>query len=164
MEKHAGTVSKITEDQIKIVENAISHGLPLKMAAYLIDFTPRALYGFLEKAKAWYKDGQDPNDPRSFYWDIFVKWQKADAEGSLRQLERIDSAGDNDWKAAAWMLKTRHPETFNKQPDKNINTVSRSEIILKFPDKKSLPKMRQDVSTPVYELPEGIEEGEILDG
>ena len=63
------------------------------------------------------------------------------------------------------MLKTRNPETFNKQPDKNINTVSRSEIILKFPDKKSLPKMRQDVSTPVYELPEEIiEEGEILDG
>ena len=158
--------SDLDDEKIKILVNAIEHGLPMKMAAYLVDMTPRSIYGYLEKARAWYKDGAVEGDVREKYWNLFIKLQRADATGALRQLETIDTAALTDWRAAAWRLVHGHPELFDKHGDININRTDKHEITLKWPEQKTITSGKRalggDADHSAYELPEQIEEGEIL--
>jgi hypothetical protein len=46
------------------------------------------------------------------YAGVVEALQKARADGETRLLARIVKAAEEDWKAAAWILERRHPESY----------------------------------------------------
>lgn len=45
---------------------------------------------------------------------------KARAEGETRLLARVIKAGEEDWRAAAWILERRHPENYARMERREI--------------------------------------------
>jgi hypothetical protein len=89
--------SKYTPKMVGTLCDAISRGASYKMACRLV----------------------------GIHFDTFNEWRKAfpefsdrlaqaEAEAALSRLDRIDEAGQKDWRALAWMLAHRHPEDFGE--------------------------------------------------
>jgi hypothetical protein len=48
------------------------------------------------------------------YYDFAVKVEEAIAYSEIGLVRQVRSKGDDDWRAAAWMLERRFPETWGK--------------------------------------------------
>ncbi len=46
---------------------------------------------------------------------------KARAEGETRLLARVIKAGEEDWRAAAWILERRHPEQYARMERREVS-------------------------------------------
>jgi hypothetical protein len=128
-----GRPSKLTPKVQNIVLEGIKLGLTYEKVANLANVSRVTL-------RNWFKTGQKAKSGPFF--DFFNALQKAEAEGEMRNLEKIRQASlggqkvvtskeiyrDNqlleqitttkkaapDWRAAAWILERRYPERWGK--------------------------------------------------
>lgn len=85
---------------------AIQKGMPLKHAAMLAGIS----YDTLNR---WRMRGEEKGAPLRFR-QFCKALRRSQAVAMLRLVSRIQAAGKQDWRAAAWMLERRHTEDFGK--------------------------------------------------
>lgn len=64
-----------------------------------------------ETFRQWMRKGESGEQP---YDALVVQLQRAQALGAHALLLKVQSAADQDWRAAAWLLERRHPESYAK--------------------------------------------------
>jgi hypothetical protein len=96
--------TKLTPEVQKQICEAIRHGATFDAAAQSAGVA-------YETFNEWRKDTRIK----------FVKFseavKRAEADGQLDLLERIETAGKNDWRSAAWVLEHRHKKDFGAAVD-----------------------------------------------
>ena len=99
--------TKISETVVSKICTAIKLGCTVQLAAGYAGIHVRTLY-------YWIQRGQE--DKSGQYRDFFTRYKEAEAIGAVNNLACINSAAKGgDWRAAAWILQTRHGFTQNAQ-------------------------------------------------
>ena len=120
---------------LTLIGKAVNKGMSYADSARLAGIHPQTFWD-------WKKFAREGREPYAEYWDIIVK---AELEGEMTLLERIDQAGVNgDWRADAWLLEKRKPKRYGKREHINQTVIDKR--------KKDLSKMSDD------ELEDHIEE------
>lgn len=96
----------LTKHREAILLKGIEDGMPLKHAAMLAGVS----YDSLNR---WRIKGESEFAPSEFR-DFCKALQHAEAVAMHRLVALINTAGQSDWKAAAWTLERRFPEEFSK--------------------------------------------------
>lgn len=60
----------------------------------------------------WMKRGEAEEAP---YVDFFKAIKEAEGEGAYTLLQKINTAANESWQAAAWILERRYPEMYGRQ-------------------------------------------------
>ena len=102
-----GRKTKISETVVSKICTAIKLGCTVQIAAGYAGIHVRTLY-------YWIQRGQE--DKSGQYRDFFTRYKEAEAIGAVNNLACINSAAKGgDWRAAAWILQTRHGFSQNAQ-------------------------------------------------
>ena len=102
-----GRKTKISETVVSKICTAIKLGCTVQLAAGYAGIHVRTLY-------YWIQRGQE--DKSGQYRDFFTRYKEAEAIGAVNNLACINSAAKGgDWRAAAWILQTRHGFSQNTQ-------------------------------------------------
>lgn len=104
--------TKYTAERAAIVEDGIERGLTFGLAAALAGISPDTLTNW-----------------RKRYADFSERVEQAEALGALANLDKVRRAGDDDWRAAAWILEHRHPHQYGKTVTENQHTGQNGEPI-----------------------------------
>lgn len=116
--------TKINENVIQKICTAIKLGCTVQLAAGYAGINVRTLYYWIQRGK---------EDRKGQYFNFFTRYKEAEAIGAVNNLACINSAAkDGDWRAAAWILQTRHGYSQNSQPIDPIHeTVEAHQINVK---------------------------------
>lgn len=99
--------TKISETVVSKICTAIKLGCTVQLAAGYAGIHVRTLYFWLQR-------GQD--DKTGQFRDFYTRYKEAEAIGAVNNLACINSAAKGgDWRAAAWILQTRHGFSQNTQ-------------------------------------------------
>lgn len=139
-----GRPSKINPKIIKEVCKNIELGMPYKYAAEVEGISYNTFLAWRAKGEAA-RDTKPPskyNANEKLWVEFLESTVKAEAEGMQTNLELIRKAaigGDDfkpDWKAAAFVLKNRHPKEFKEtqQVDAKVEHSGGVSINLKMTD------------------------------
>ena len=90
--------TKLTDDVQKRLCDALRLGATHAHAAAYAGVSERVFYQWREK-----------------FVQFLQTVSKAEAEGAMISLGRINKAGADDWRAAAWLLEHRFPEHYGRQ-------------------------------------------------
>lgn len=96
--------TKLSPAVLEKVCEGVRLGMSYERAAERVGISATSLREWVRKDEA--------GVPR--YRGVGAALQKARADGETRLLARIVKAGEEDWKAAAWILERRHPESYAK--------------------------------------------------
>lgn len=97
--KKMGRPTKLTPEVGERILVAVRAGNYWETAAAFAGISKVTFYG-------WLKRGHQAK--RGIYHDFLNALEKAAAEAEVRDVTRVDQAGDTDWKAAAWRLERRN--------------------------------------------------------
>lgn len=100
----AGRKTKYTPATVKTLEEGIANGLTYTLAAARAGIT-------FETLSQWRK--QHP--------EFSERLAHAEAEAAERRLQAIEAAGQQDWRALAWIMERRHPTEYGKAERQEIN-------------------------------------------
>lgn len=102
-----GRRTKINESVVSKICTAIKLGCTVQLAAGYAGIHVRTLYFWLQR-------GQE--DKTGQFKDFYTRYKEAESIGAVNNLACINSAAKGgDWRAAAWILQTRHGFTQNSQ-------------------------------------------------
>ena len=102
-----GRKTKISESIVSKICTAIKLGCTVQLAAGYAGIHVRTLYFWLQR-------GQE--DKTGQFKDFYTRYKEAESIGAVNNLACINSAAKGgDWRAAAWILQTRHGFTQNAQ-------------------------------------------------
>jgi len=102
-----GRKTKINESVVGKICTAIKLGCTVQLAAGYAGLHVRTIYFWLQR-------GQD--DKTGQFKDFYTRYKEAEAIGAVNNLACINSAAKGgDWRAAAWILQTRHGFSQNAQ-------------------------------------------------
>jgi hypothetical protein len=102
-----GRKTKISESIVSKICTAIKLGCTVQLAAGYAGIHVRTLYFWLQR-------GQE--DKTGQFRDFYTRYKEAEAIGAVNNLACINSAAKGgDWRAAAWILQTRHGFSQNAQ-------------------------------------------------
>lgn len=117
-----GRPSKITPEMIESIAANIELGMPYKQAAEVEGISYNTFLSWREKGKVA-RDTKSPskyNKNEALWVEFLDATVRAEAKGmktNLKLIRRAAFGGDDfkpDWKAAAFVLKNRHPEEFKE--------------------------------------------------
>lgn len=97
--KKMGRPTKLTPEVRERILVAVRAGNYWETAALFAGIDKKTFYN-------WLKRGNQAK--RGIYHDFVHALEKAGAEAEIRDVTRVDQAGDTDWKAAAWRLERRN--------------------------------------------------------
>ena len=103
--------SKLSPAILEKVCEGVRLGMSYERASVRVGITATALREWMRKDEA--------GNPR--YAGVVAAVQKARADGETRLLARIHKASEDDWKAAAWILERRHPESYAKMERREVS-------------------------------------------
>ena len=107
--------SKLTHDALEKITTAIRLGATYKLAAQYAGISEVTLYDWIKKAN------ENPDSPYGVFLHAI---NEAEGKAALTSLSKIQKASERDWRAAAWLLERRHPESYGK-------TITESKVEVK---------------------------------
>lgn len=102
------------EDYQEKIANALRQGNYLETAATYSGVSKPLLYEWLKKGRK----ATDKNDPYKKFIDAI---DEAMVYAEMRDLQRLDKHGENDWKVIAWKMTRRYPKRWGDKIDVNLN-------------------------------------------
>lgn len=100
-----GRPTRCTDNMIVQLASLIADGMTYALAA-------EACGIHSDTFRQWMRKGEAGEEP---YVALVVALQRAEALGAHALLQKVQAASDMDWKAAAWLLERRHPESYARQ-------------------------------------------------
>ena len=110
-----GAPEKLTPELRETITRYIRQGSFRETACAAAGVTAKTL-------REWLRRGKDESDQglRTKYTDLVEAMDKAEAECVVRDVAKIRAAGEDDWKALAWVLERRNRDLFGlKQEHKH---------------------------------------------
>ena len=108
-----GRRTKISESVVSKICTAIKLGCTVQLAAGYAGIHVRTIYFWLQR-------GQE--DKTGQFKDFYTRYKEAESIGAVNNLACINSAAKGgDWRAAAWLLERRHPESWSLKKDISID-------------------------------------------
>jgi hypothetical protein len=95
--------------------NSILLGSYVETAAIAAGITKETFYAWLKQGNKAKEHGHSTKFSR--FSDAV---NKAMADATIRDLDRIDRAADSQWQAAAWKLERKHPQQWGRRVETTI--------------------------------------------
>lgn len=112
---------KLTADVINAICTNLSHGVSLKAAAEGAGVPASTFFHWLKKGREEGAEG--------IYAQFAASVDEAEAVAENKMVRIIGRAaiegGPGDWKAAAWILKCRHPDRWSEKRNIEVSTAER---------------------------------------
>ena len=112
------------KEAIKVFLDGIQLGQTIKDSAEFANIAPSSIYLWVEKGEADKEAGK-----KTIYSDFLESFYRAKQQFIRNGLYQIYQASKQDWRAAAYLLKMRHPDTYG---DKQDNRSSAEEMGVKI--------------------------------
>ena len=112
------------KEAIKVFLDGIQLGQTIKDSAEFANIAPSSIYLWVEKGEADKEAGK-----KTIYSDFLESFNRAKQQFIRNGLYQIYQASKQDWRAAAYLLKMRHPDTYG---DKQDNRSSAEEMGVKI--------------------------------
>ncbi len=111
--KRNGAPSKLTPEIQEQIVKAISIGAYIETAAAYAGITKDTLYKWLKRG------AKQRSGPYKNFSDAVGK---AIAVAEMRDVQRIDKAGETQWQAVAWRLERKHPKKWGRKEIMRLET------------------------------------------
>ena len=109
--------TKLTPEVEERLVRAISVGASYKDASACAGISYQTFLNWRKRAQEIVEQTEDRDDEPEETTDRFVEFfdriKKAQGDAAVEWLAAISKAAPRDWKAAAWILERRYPESFN---------------------------------------------------
>lgn len=106
-----GRPSKYSQEALDAICRSVRLGLSYERAAENAGIAQSTLSQWMQKERNGHPRYQGLNDALA----------KARAEGETRLIARVIKAGEEDWRAAAWILERRHPEHYARMERREVS-------------------------------------------
>ena len=100
------------KEAIKVFLDGIQLGQTIKDSAEFANISPSSIYLWVEKGEADKEAGK-----KTIYSDFLESFYRAKQQFIRNGLYQIYQASKQDWRAAAYLLKMRHPDTYGDRQD-----------------------------------------------
>jgi len=100
------------KEAIKVFLEGIQLGQTIKDSAEFANISPSSIYLWVEKGEADKEAGK-----KTIYSDFLESFNRAKQQFIRNGLYQIYQASKQDWRAAAYLLKMRHPDTYGDKQD-----------------------------------------------
>jgi hypothetical protein len=100
------------KEAIKVFLEGIQLGQTIKDSAEFANISPSSIYLWVEKGEADKEAGK-----KTIYSDFLESFYRAKQQFIRNGLYQIYQASKQDWRAAAYLLKMRHPDTYGDRQD-----------------------------------------------
>lgn len=94
-----GRHTECTESMIALAREAAAKGLKRELIGPYIGVSRSTFF-------SWMSQGR--NEPESVYGQFLDAVRHGEASGAVLLLDKVAAAADSDWRAAQFLLKTRH--------------------------------------------------------
>lgn len=105
-----GRPSRFNAEVLEVICKGVKLGLSYERAAENAGVSRSVLHRWIAA----------DNAGKAQYRGVCDALAKARAEGETRLLARVIKAGEEDWRAAAWILERRHPENYARMERREI--------------------------------------------
>lgn len=109
--------TKLTSEVEERLVHAISVGATFKDACPYAGISYQTFLNWRKRAQKALEQAEEGDEEPEEMTDRFVEFfdriKKAQGEAAVGLLTTINKAAHRDWKAAAWMLERRYPESYN---------------------------------------------------
>ena len=100
------------KEAIRVFLEGIQLGQTIKDSAEFANISPSSIYLWVEKGEADKEAGK-----KTIYSDFLESFYRAKQQFIRNGLYQIYQASKQDWRAAAYLLKMRHPDTYGDKQD-----------------------------------------------
>ena len=100
------------KEAIRVFLEGIQLGQTIKDSAEFANISPSSIYLWVEKGEADKEAGK-----KTIYSDFLESFYRAKQQFIRNGLYQIYQASKQDWRAAAYLLKMRHPDTYGDRQD-----------------------------------------------
>ena len=100
------------KEAIRVFLEGIQLGQTIKDSAEFANISPSSIYLWVEKGEADKEAGK-----KTIYSDFLESFYHAKQQFIRNGLYQIYQASKQDWRAAAYLLKMRHPDTYGDKQD-----------------------------------------------
>ena len=111
---------------IEAICNLTTEGLPVISVCESVGITRETFYDWIQRG---YTD--DATDLQREFSDRVTRARGA---GKLKHVRNLLAAGDEDWKAAAWILERTAPDEFGKRERRDIHATVQAEVSTSWRD------------------------------
>lgn len=122
--QRVGRKTLLTPELQAEIEQILKEGHYQSVAIDIVGISQDCYYRWLregERAKAKIEDGGALAADEQRYYEFYETVKKAIAFGIRRDINRIDLAGEQDWKAIAWKRERMNPDLFALRGRVDIN-------------------------------------------
>ncbi len=133
-----GRPSKLTEENVDIIVEAVRRGSPFVVACQAAGINEYTRMAWMREARNLIQTHVDDPETIEEYLEVklFYKTLQAEAEYKSTLLGRIKKKSKQDWKAAAWLLSTRWPKEYGQMSRLEVTGTDgepiKQELTLKF--------------------------------
>lgn len=154
--------TKLTPEVEGRLVHAISVGASYKDACAYAGISYQTFLNWKKRAQRIVEQAEDSDDELEELTDQFVEFferiKRAQGEAAVGWLTTINKAAHDDWKAAAWALERRYPESFNLRRLK----PERIEVVVPTPTTGPAPTLSKDDFDKMKKVLEELEEAGVL--
>jgi len=100
------------KEAIRVFLEGIQLGQTIKDSAEFANISPSSIYLWVEKGEADKEAGK-----KTIYSDFLESFYRAKQQFIRNGLYQIYQASKQDWRAAAYLLKMRYPDTYGDKQD-----------------------------------------------
>lgn len=111
----ARSIISTEPERIKVFLEGIQLGQTIKDSAEFANISPSSIYLWVEKGEADKEAGK-----KTIYSEFLESFYRAKQQFIRNGLYQIYQASRNDWRAAAYLLKMRHPQDYGDNQNHNI--------------------------------------------
>jgi transposase len=130
--RKTGRPSKLNDETLAAIVDAVSDGLTLNVAAQAAGINVATLHSWRDRGDADLEAGRT-----SIFARLVDELTRATAAGEVTLVRRIRSHGSGpagDWRALAWLLERRFPERYGKRLEVDATLSERAEPRVVSPD------------------------------
>ena len=160
-----GRPTKLTPEVIAEFEKALASGCYVETAAAYVGVHRDSYYEWLRRGREEKNrvnggmNGRKVKQKEELYVEFSDTISRALASAEIRDIARIDLAGNEDWRALAWKRERRNPDRWGRAERLEVSGPGGGPVAITLAD---LAQKASDYVTvdDVKELPEG-DEGEV---
>ena len=119
-----GRKTLLTPELQAEIEQILKEGHYQNVAIDCVGIDPKTYYNWInwgQAAEIKHESGEKLTESEEKYFQFFYAVKKAMAFGIRRDINRIDKAGEQDWRALAWKRERTNPELYALRGRVDIN-------------------------------------------
>lgn len=138
-----GRPTKLNPQVQRDIVDAIGTGMPYELAARYGGVSYHSFNNWMKRGRAeadrLEKPRTRPKQSETPFLDFFEAVKDAEARGAMTNLLLIRQHAQSEWRAAAWLLERRHPESFGKRDALAMQQTGEQRVIIEYQGETGAP-------------------------